>query len=112
MQSEIPWFQGDSITFQATDRDSGPNGEISFKLMNSSAKRFSFDEKTGELNTTGPFDYESSIKWFYLIFTVFDHGSKQRNATQILEVAVQVQQTSFVIEFFIDINMRPCSLKM
>lgn len=59
--------------------------------MNKTVDGFAFNETTGDLRTTGPFDYESSKKFFILIFMAFDNGIVKRNATQQLEIAVQVR---------------------
>ena len=78
------------LYFKATDSDHGSNGEITFMLMNTTVAEFRFDETTGELNSTSPFDYESSRNHFLLIFLAHDNGMEKRNISQTLEIVVQV----------------------
>ena len=79
-----------TLYFKATDSDHGSNGEVTFRLMNRTAAEFLFDEATGELNSTSPFDYESSKNHFLLIFLAHDNGKEKRNISQTLEIVVQV----------------------
>ena len=84
------FFNSYIICLKATDTDYGLNGRVSFKLMNTSVAEFVFDTTTGDLNTTMPFDFESPKNHFILVIMAHDNGKERRNATQALEIAVQV----------------------
>ena len=78
------------LYLKASDRDHGLNGKITFKLLNATVPEFLFDASTGDLNSTSSFDHESTRNYFILMFMAHDSGEEQRNATQTLEIVVQV----------------------
>lgn len=63
---------------EATDLDSGPNAEISYRIssqVSADIRRiFYIDEQTGELFTQAPLDFETD-PMFQLIVEAVDHGS-------------------------------------
>ena len=88
------FLTGKNVTkIQATDRDSGDNGRVSYSISSGdSVGYFSLDANTGELRTQKSLDLESAqiTNWtFTLVVVAKDHGNPQLsdNATFVLQVS-------------------------
>ena len=68
-------------TVSATDRDSGPNGDVSYRLLYTvdANSKFAVDSRTGSISTTEKLDYES-IQQHVLYVRAQDAGSPQLNS--------------------------------
>ncbi|XP_038820726.1 protocadherin-16-like [Salvelinus namaycush] len=81
---------------QATDRDSGPNGQLSFDLVSigtggsSGQRMFGVDRGSGELKLIGGLNYES-VPRYDLQVVAKDGGAPQLSSTFTLVVHVQAQ---------------------
>uniref|UniRef100_A0A6Q2Y0C4 Protocadherin-16 n=1 Tax=Esox lucius TaxID=8010 RepID=A0A6Q2Y0C4_ESOLU len=81
---------------QATDRDSGPNGQLSFDLVSTgpggsgSQRMFGVDRGNGELRLIGVLNYES-VPRYDLQVIAKDGGAPQLSSTFTLVVHVQAQ---------------------
>ncbi|KAL0994901.1 hypothetical protein UPYG_G00129030 [Umbra pygmaea] len=81
---------------QATDRDSGPNGQLSFDLVStgpggsSGQRMFGVARGTGELHLIGGLNYES-VPRYDLQVVAKDGGTPQLSSTFTLVVHIQAQ---------------------
>ncbi|GAB1292503.1 Protocadherin-16 [Apodemus speciosus] len=73
----------------ATDRDSGPNGRLTYSLqqLSEDSKAFRIHPQTGEVTTLQTLDREQQSS-FQLLVQVQDGGSPPRSATGTVHVAV------------------------
>lgn len=90
----FPCITGQTATkIQATDRDSGENGRVSYSIASGNwGKYFSLDANTGELTTLRILDLESAeapFPNFTLVIVAVDHGNPQLsdNATYVLMIS-------------------------
>ncbi|XP_042573254.1 protocadherin Fat 1-like isoform X3 [Cyprinus carpio] len=78
---------GDEVTsVNATDADSGFNGEVRYTLLGS-AGRFSVDQETGVITLAAPLDRETQDE-YHLVITAQDQGRPSRSATTTLDISV------------------------
>lgn len=83
-------------TIQATDKDSGHNGQLSFDLVSAGAagssgqRTFGVDRGSGELRLIGSLSYES-VPRYDLQVVAKDGGAPQLSATFTLVVHIQAQ---------------------
>ncbi|XP_056330520.1 protocadherin-16 [Danio aesculapii] len=76
---------------QAEDRDSGPNGLLSFDLFTSSAHRtFSIDRNSGHLRLIGSLSYETMPRYDLQVIAK-DSGAPQLSSTFTLVIHVQAE---------------------
>ncbi|XP_061073015.1 protocadherin-16 [Conger conger] len=77
---------------RAEDRDSGPNGRLSFDLLADGAgpRPFAVDRASGELRLTGALSYERAPR-YDLLLRARDGGAPQLSATLTLAVHVQAR---------------------
>ncbi|KAG9351769.1 hypothetical protein JZ751_023020 [Albula glossodonta] len=76
---------------RAEDRDSGPNGQLSFDLASASGQRtFGVDRGSGEIRLIGGLSYETAPRYDLLV-TARDGGAPQLSATFTLVVHVQAE---------------------
>lgn len=96
----------------ATDRDSGPNGQVTFTLDADARHGFAIDSSTGVITSKISFDYESSPS-YEIGVVASDAGSPPRSAGVIVYVAVRdlddevpvFQQTQYT--FIVEENQSP-----
>uniref|UniRef100_A0A9J7XP70 Protocadherin-16 n=1 Tax=Cyprinus carpio carpio TaxID=630221 RepID=A0A9J7XP70_CYPCA len=74
---------------QAEDRDSGPNGQLSFDLM-SSQRTFGVERSSGEIRLIGSLSYDS-VPRYDLQVIAKDSGAPQLSATFSLVVHIQAE---------------------
>ncbi|XP_066154165.1 protein dachsous [Euwallacea fornicatus] len=72
----------------ATDKDSGPNGVVTYKLGNVGSELFKIDPKQGHLTLTRRLDYER-VQRHTLTITATDMGVPQLSANLTILVEVQ-----------------------
>ena len=72
-------------TVQARDLDSGPNGEIMYKLLEGEDYGFRIDSSTGEITTTSTYDREK-VPFYNLLVEAVDMGTEQFSSTALLRV--------------------------
>uniref|UniRef100_A0A8C1ING6 Cadherin domain-containing protein n=1 Tax=Cyprinus carpio TaxID=7962 RepID=A0A8C1ING6_CYPCA len=78
---------GDEVTsVNATDADSGFNGEVRYTLLGS-AGRFSVDQETGVITLAAPLDRETQDE-YRLVITAQDQGRPSHSATTTLDISV------------------------
>ncbi|XP_052402336.1 protocadherin Fat 4 isoform X12 [Carassius gibelio] len=78
---------GDEVTsVNATDADSGFNGEVRYTLLGG-AGRFSVDQETGVITLAAPLDRETQDE-YRLVITAQDQGRPSRSATTTLDISV------------------------
>lgn len=70
----------------ATDRDSGPNQDISYTLENGGG-RFTIDSGNGDITLASSLDREQR-DYYMLIVKAYDHGNIRNTATVSLNVSV------------------------
>ncbi|XP_066555914.1 protocadherin-16 [Amia ocellicauda] len=76
---------------RAEDRDSGPNGQLSFDLVSSVGQRtFGIERSSGEIRLIGSLSYETTPR-YDLQVTAKDSGVPQQSATFTLVVHVQAE---------------------
>ncbi|KAG7484455.1 hypothetical protein MATL_G00049540 [Megalops atlanticus] len=76
---------------RAEDRDSGPNGQLSFDLASAGGQRtFGVDRSSGEIRLIGSLSYETTPR-YDLQVTAKDSGAPQLSATFTLVVHVQAE---------------------
>ncbi|TRY99245.1 hypothetical protein DNTS_022810, partial [Danionella cerebrum] len=76
---------------QAEDRDSGPNGQLSFDLVSSGGQRaFGVERSSGEIRLIGSLSYEN-IPRYDLHVIAKDSGTPQLSATFSLVVHIQAE---------------------
>ncbi|XP_055064438.2 protocadherin-16 [Misgurnus anguillicaudatus] len=76
---------------QAEDRDSGPNGQLSFDLMSTGGQRtFGVERSSGEIRLIGSLSYES-VSRYDLQVIAKDSGAPQLSATFTLVVHIQAE---------------------
>ncbi|XP_036379751.1 protocadherin-16-like [Megalops cyprinoides] len=76
---------------RAEDRDSGPNGQLSFDLASAGGQRtFGVDRSSGEIRLIGSLSYETMPR-YDLQVTAKDSGAPQLSATFTLVVHVQAE---------------------
>ncbi|XP_076130098.1 protocadherin-16 [Alosa pseudoharengus] len=80
---------------QAEDRDSGPNGQLSFDLVsagggNGGQRAFGVERSSGEVRLIGALSYESAPRYDLLVVAK-DSGAPQLSATFTLVVHVQAE---------------------
>lgn len=76
---------------QAEDRDSGPNGQLSFDLMSAGGQRtFGVDRSSGEIRLIGTLSYDS-VPRYDLQVIAKDSGAPQLSATFTLVVHIQAE---------------------
>ncbi|XP_060039989.1 protocadherin Fat 4 isoform X2 [Erinaceus europaeus] len=76
------------LTVSAVDRDSGPNGQLTFEIMQGNAEgAFSLHPDTGELRSLRPLDRERTAL-YELTVRAADRGSPARSASARLLVRV------------------------
>ncbi|XP_039240587.1 protocadherin-23 isoform X2 [Pipra filicauda] len=76
------------LTVSATDRDSGHNGMISYKIL-SSSEGFSIDHKNGSVFATGPVTQLKNISTIHLLIETMDGGSPTLTAVTSIEVHIE-----------------------
>ncbi|XP_059410729.1 protocadherin Fat 1-like isoform X3 [Carassius carassius] len=78
---------GDEVTsVNATDADSGFNGEVRYTLLGG-AGRFSVDQETGVITLAAPLDRETQDE-YSLVITAQDQGRPSRSATTTMDISV------------------------
>lgn len=78
---------------QADDRDSGPNGLLSFDLVTGGAQRtFSIDRNSGQMRLIGSLSYET-VPRYDLQVIAKDSGAPQLSSTFTLVVHVQAENS-------------------
>ncbi|XP_026118590.1 protocadherin Fat 1 isoform X2 [Carassius auratus] len=78
---------GDEVTsVNATDADSGFNGEVRYTLLGG-AGRFSVDQETGVITLAAPLDRETQDE-YRLVITAQDQGRPSHSATTTLDISV------------------------
>ena len=75
------------IKINATDRDEGPNADITFSLHGSQAEYFTIHPKIGTVRAAYVFDYES-IQRFEFQIVARDNGDPPKSVVTTLEVNV------------------------
>lgn len=76
---------------QAEDRDSGPNGQLSFDLMSAGGQRtFGVERSSGEIRLIGSLSYDS-VQRYDLQVIAKDSGAPQLSATFSLVVHIQAE---------------------
>uniref|UniRef100_A0A8C1ZWM1 Protocadherin-16 n=1 Tax=Cyprinus carpio TaxID=7962 RepID=A0A8C1ZWM1_CYPCA len=76
---------------QAEDRDSGPNGQLSFDLMSAGGQRtFGVERSSGEIRLIGSLSYDS-VPRYDLQVIAKDSGAPQLSATFSLVVHIQAE---------------------
>lgn len=76
---------------QAEDRDSGPNGQLSFDLMSAGGQRtFGVERSSGEIRLIGSLSYDS-VPRYDLQVIAKDSGAPQLSATFTLVVHIQAE---------------------
>ena len=76
---------------QAEDRDSGPNGQLSFDLVSAGGQRtFGVERSSGDVRLIGALSYESAPR-YDLQVVAKDSGAPQLSATFTLVVHVQAE---------------------
>lgn len=76
---------------QSEDRDSGPNGLLSFDLFTSSAHRtFSIDRNSGHLRLIGSLSYETMPRYDLQVIAK-DSGAPQLSSTFTLVIHIQAE---------------------
>ncbi|XP_051646572.1 protocadherin-23 isoform X1 [Manacus candei] len=79
------------LTVSATDRDSGHNGMISYKIL-SSSEGFSIDHKNGSVFATGPVTELKNISTIHLLIEAMDGGSPA--LTAVTSIAVHIEDVN------------------
>ncbi|XP_013393116.1 protein dachsous [Lingula anatina] len=72
----------------ASDRDSGNNGEVRYKLLQNPGNTFQIDAATGELRLRGSLDYEGT-KQYRVVVSAYDLGIPQYNSSMTIVLNVQ-----------------------
>ncbi|TRY68197.1 hypothetical protein DNTS_025755 [Danionella cerebrum] len=62
------------VTVFATDKDSGQNGNVSYRLRSSPASGFFIDHKNGSVFTNKPLNYVGNGSMLHLLVEARDHG--------------------------------------
>ncbi|VDP33153.1 unnamed protein product [Soboliphyme baturini] len=75
------------IQLNASDPDEGPEGMLSYRLVDPSSPPFVIDSTNGVVITTAPLDYEKE-QFYQLMVEVSDHGSFRRSSRTLLVVSV------------------------
>ncbi|XP_060102606.1 protocadherin-23 [Heteronotia binoei] len=88
---ELTAINDSLLTVCATDRDSGNNGKISYRIL-SSSDAFSVDPKNGSLFLTKPVMYQDKNPIIQLLVEAIDHGNPP--LTAVTSVIVHIQDVN------------------
>ncbi|XP_063697547.1 cadherin-related tumor suppressor [Culicoides brevitarsis] len=85
-------------TVKATDRDSGPDGEVFYHLVGNHDKGFMINKNKGEIKVVRPLDRESQSR---IILTIMakNAGSIRGNDTDEAQVVISIQDGNDAPEF-------------
>ncbi|BFZ03360.1 hypothetical protein BsWGS_06399 [Bradybaena similaris] len=71
------------LTVNATDKDSGANGQVRYTLEESVAGVFSIDSVTGQLSLIAQLDYETTTEYLFLVFATDQAADSRSSQTQV-----------------------------
>ena len=85
LETEPPGYE--LTVLQATDRDSGTNGEIRYEFFDSADTKFIIDSKTGLVSLNEDIDFATQSEYEYEV-RAYDGGSNPRDAFTKLNILV------------------------